>query len=36
MLTAIAGEDTIERSYAAAVKHGYLWYGFGDSHLILP
>jgi S-adenosylmethionine:tRNA ribosyltransferase-isomerase len=36
ILTAIAGEDTIERSYAAAVKHGYLWYGFGDSHLILP
>jgi S-adenosylmethionine:tRNA ribosyltransferase-isomerase len=23
MLTAIAGEDTIERSYAAAVEHGY-------------
>ena len=36
MLTAIAGEDTIERSYAAAVEHGYLCYAFGDSHLILP
>jgi S-adenosylmethionine:tRNA ribosyltransferase-isomerase len=35
MLTAIAGEDAIERSYAAAVEHGYVWYGFGDSYLIL-
>lgn len=35
MLTAIAAEDTIERSYAAAVEHGYLWYEFGDSHLNL-
>jgi S-adenosylmethionine:tRNA ribosyltransferase-isomerase len=36
MLAAIAGEDLIERSYAAALEHGYLWHEFGDSHLILP
>jgi S-adenosylmethionine:tRNA ribosyltransferase-isomerase len=36
MLIAIAGEDTIERSCAATVEHGYLWHQFGDSHLIPP
>jgi S-adenosylmethionine:tRNA ribosyltransferase-isomerase len=36
MLAGIAGEDLIERSYAAALEHGYLWHEFGDSHLILP
>jgi S-adenosylmethionine:tRNA ribosyltransferase-isomerase len=36
VLTAIAGEDTIERSYAAAVEDVYLWHEFGDSLLILP
>jgi S-adenosylmethionine:tRNA ribosyltransferase-isomerase len=36
MLEAIAGRDTIERSYAAARAHGYRWHEFGDSHLLLP
>jgi S-adenosylmethionine:tRNA ribosyltransferase-isomerase len=36
MLTAIAGEDTVERSCTAAVEHGYGWHELGDSHLILP
>jgi S-adenosylmethionine:tRNA ribosyltransferase-isomerase len=35
MLAAIAGDELLERSYAAALAHGYLWHEFGDSHLIL-
>jgi S-adenosylmethionine:tRNA ribosyltransferase-isomerase len=35
MLAALAGEDLLERSYHAALRHGYLWHEFGDSHLIL-
>lgn len=35
MLYAIAGRETIQDSYRAAVEHGYLWHEFGDSHLIL-
>ena len=36
MLEAIAGRDTVERSYAAALDAGYRWHEFGDVHLILP
>jgi S-adenosylmethionine:tRNA ribosyltransferase-isomerase len=36
MLEAIAGRELVERSYAAALEHGYRWHEFGDSHLILP
>jgi S-adenosylmethionine:tRNA ribosyltransferase-isomerase len=36
MLEAIAGRDLLERSYSAAVEHGYRWHEFGDSHLLLP
>jgi S-adenosylmethionine:tRNA ribosyltransferase-isomerase len=36
MLEAIAGRDLVERSYAAALEHGYRWHEFGDSHLLLP
>jgi S-adenosylmethionine:tRNA ribosyltransferase-isomerase len=36
MLEAIAGRDTLERSYQAALGAGYLWHEFGDSHLVLP
>ncbi len=36
MLEAIAGPALFERSYAAALEHGYRWHEFGDSHLILP
>jgi S-adenosylmethionine:tRNA ribosyltransferase-isomerase len=35
MLEAIAGRDTVARSYEAALEHGYLWHEFGDSHLLL-
>lgn len=36
MLYALAGKDLIREAYAEAVKEGYLWHEFGDSHLILP
>jgi S-adenosylmethionine:tRNA ribosyltransferase-isomerase len=36
MLEAVAGRELLERSYAEALSHGYLWHEFGDSHLILP
>jgi S-adenosylmethionine:tRNA ribosyltransferase-isomerase len=35
MLEAIAGDDLLQRSYASALRNGYLWHEFGDSHLIL-
>ena len=39
LLEAVAGEDLVARSYAAAVdpvNGGYLWHEFGDSCLLLP
>jgi S-adenosylmethionine:tRNA ribosyltransferase-isomerase len=36
MLEAIAGRELVERSYEAALEHGYHWHEFGDSHLLLP
>ena len=36
LLEAAAGEELLERSYLAALEHGYLWHEFGDSQLILP
>jgi S-adenosylmethionine:tRNA ribosyltransferase-isomerase len=36
MLEAIAGRELVERSYGAALAHGYRWHEFGDSHLLLP
>ena len=36
LLRAAAGDELLDRSYAAAARHGYLWHEFGDSHLILP
>jgi S-adenosylmethionine:tRNA ribosyltransferase-isomerase len=36
MLEAIAGRELVERSYAAALEHGYRWHEFGDSHLLIP
>jgi len=36
MLEAIAGRELVERSYAAALDHGYRWHEFGDSHLLIP
>jgi S-adenosylmethionine:tRNA ribosyltransferase-isomerase len=35
MLEAIGGAELLERSYAEAIRRGYLWHEFGDSHLIL-
>ena len=36
LLEATAGRTLLERSYAAALAHDYLWHEFGDLHLILP
>jgi S-adenosylmethionine:tRNA ribosyltransferase-isomerase len=36
LLEAAAGLTLLERSYRAALEHGYLWHEFGDLHLILP
>ncbi len=36
LLEAIAGRPLLERSYAAALTHGYRWHEFGDLHLLLP
>ena len=36
MLYAIAGEALIREAYSEALRAGYLWHEFGDSHLILP
>ena len=36
LLEATAGRELLERSYRAALEHGYLWHEFGDLHLILP
>ncbi|MFG1697054.1 S-adenosylmethionine:tRNA ribosyltransferase-isomerase [Nonomuraea sp. NPDC049309] len=35
MLAAIAGERALARAYDAALRAGYLWHEFGDTHLIL-
>ncbi|MEV0613868.1 S-adenosylmethionine:tRNA ribosyltransferase-isomerase [Nonomuraea sp. NPDC050404] len=35
MLTAIAGETALSRAYEEALRKGYLWHEFGDTHLIL-
>jgi S-adenosylmethionine:tRNA ribosyltransferase-isomerase len=34
MLYALTGRDRIRSAYAEAVREGYLWHEFGDSHLI--
>jgi S-adenosylmethionine:tRNA ribosyltransferase-isomerase len=36
LLEAVAGPELLERSYDEALRAGYLWHEFGDSHLILP
>ncbi|WP_433178442.1 S-adenosylmethionine:tRNA ribosyltransferase-isomerase [Actinoallomurus sp. CA-150999] len=36
MLTAIAGEDLLERVYTEALAGGYRWHEFGDANLLLP
>ena len=36
MLYAIAGRERVMADYQEALREGYLWHEFGDSHLILP
>jgi S-adenosylmethionine:tRNA ribosyltransferase-isomerase len=36
LLETAAGGELLDRSYQAALEHGYLWHEFGDLHLILP
>ena len=36
LVRAIAGRELVERCYAAAAAHGYLWHEFGDLNLLLP
>jgi S-adenosylmethionine:tRNA ribosyltransferase-isomerase len=36
MLYALAGKALIQEAYTEAVRSGYRWHEFGDSHLILP
>ncbi len=36
LVRAIAGRALVERCYAAAAAHGYLWHEFGDLNLLLP
>jgi S-adenosylmethionine:tRNA ribosyltransferase-isomerase len=36
LFEAAAGAELLERSYRAALEHGYRWHEFGDLHLILP
>ena len=36
LLEEVAGEPLLTRCYLEALRHGYLWHEFGDSHLILP
>jgi S-adenosylmethionine:tRNA ribosyltransferase-isomerase len=36
MLEAIAGRALLERAYDEAIRGGYLFHEFGDSHLVMP
>jgi S-adenosylmethionine:tRNA ribosyltransferase-isomerase len=36
MLYALAPKELVRAGYAEAVREGYLWHEFGDSHLLLP
>ncbi|MFC6079539.1 S-adenosylmethionine:tRNA ribosyltransferase-isomerase [Sphaerisporangium aureirubrum] len=36
MLSAIAGEELLARSYEEAMRNAYLWHEFGDVHMIIP
>jgi S-adenosylmethionine:tRNA ribosyltransferase-isomerase len=36
MLYAIAPKELVRAGYEEAVREGYLWHEFGDSHLLLP
>jgi S-adenosylmethionine:tRNA ribosyltransferase-isomerase len=34
LLYALAGQGLVREAYAEAVRGGYLWHEFGDSHLL--
>ncbi len=36
MLEAVAGRPVLEVAYEEALRQGYRWHEFGDSHLLLP
>lgn len=36
MLYSIAPRELVREGYSEAVREGYLWHEFGDSHLLLP
>jgi S-adenosylmethionine:tRNA ribosyltransferase-isomerase len=36
MLEAVAGRPLLDRVYAEAIEHRYLWHEFGDVNLLLP
>lgn len=36
MLYAVAPKEQVRAGYLEAIREGYLWHEFGDSHLILP
>jgi len=36
LLAAFLGMEGVRGAYAEAVRAGYLWHEFGDSHLVLP
>ena len=36
MLEAVAGRPALELAYPEAIRSGYRWHEFGDSHLLLP
>jgi len=36
LLEAVAGQEILRASYAAALAERYLWHEFGDLHLLLP
>jgi S-adenosylmethionine:tRNA ribosyltransferase-isomerase len=36
MLGAFLGMEGVRGAYAEAIRQGYLWHEFGDSHLVLP
>jgi S-adenosylmethionine:tRNA ribosyltransferase-isomerase len=35
LLAAFLGMDRVREAYAEAIRNGYLWHEFGDSHLVL-
>jgi len=36
LLAAFLGMEGVREAYAEAVRAGYLWHEFGDSHLVIP